>query len=80
MANNAKRDSNGTWRIQYRYTDWNGEKKKPKKRIKTKKEAEEWLAHFQYQHSSDPKMPLKDFYEIYIEDMSGRLKLSTIEK
>ncbi len=24
MASSAKRDPNGTWRIQYRYTDWTG--------------------------------------------------------
>ena len=47
MSCNAKKDPNGTWRIQYRWTDWTGEKKKSQKRgFKTKKEAEEWYAHF----------------------------------
>ncbi|MCR5778071.1 MAG: site-specific integrase [Lachnospiraceae bacterium] len=79
MASNAKRDPNGTWRIQYRYTDWKGVKKKSQKRgFKTKKEAEEWLAHFKYQQSSDPNMPLKDFWEIYMDDMKKRLKETTI--
>mgnify|MGYP002624386822 CR=1 FL=1 len=70
MASNAKRDPNGTWRIQFRYTDWTGTKRKSQRRgFKTKKEAEEWLAHFKYQQSSDPSMPLKDFWKIYMEDM-----------
>lgn len=43
MSCNAKKDPNGTWRIQYRWTDWTGTKKKSQKRgFKTKKEAEEW--------------------------------------
>ena len=47
MSCNAKKDPNGTWRIQYRWTDWTGAKKKSQKRgFKTKKEAEEWYAHF----------------------------------
>ena len=80
MASSAKRDPNGTWRIQYRYTDWTGKKRKSQKRgFKTKKEAEEWVAHFKYQQSSDPSMPLRDFWKIYMEDMSKRLKKTTIE-
>ena len=42
MSCSAKRDPNGTWHIQYRWTDWTGTKKKSQKRgFKTKKEAEE---------------------------------------
>lgn len=53
MSCNAKKDPNGTWRIQYRWTDWTGTKKKSQKRgFKTKKEAEEWYAHFMLQQSS----------------------------
>lgn len=59
MSCNAKKDPNGTWRIQYRWTDWTGTKKKSQKRgFKTKKEAEEWYAHFMLQQSSDPTMTL----------------------
>ena len=44
MSCNAKKDPNGTWRIQYRWTDWTGTKKKSQKRdFKTKKEAEEGM-------------------------------------
>lgn len=31
MSCNAKKDPNGTWRIQYRWTDWTGTKKKSQK-------------------------------------------------
>ena len=66
MSCNAKKYPNGTWRIQYRWTDWTGTKKKsPKRGFKTKKEAEEWYAHFMLQQSSDPTMTLADFWEIY---------------
>lgn len=69
MSCNAKKDPNGTWRIQYRWTDWTGTKKKSQKRgFKTKKEAEEWYAHFMLQQSSDPTMTLADFWEIYKAD------------
>ena len=33
MSCNAKKDPNGTWRIQYRWTDWTGTKKKSQKEI-----------------------------------------------
>ena len=79
MASSAKRDPNGTWRIQFRYTDWTGKKRKSQRRgFKTKKEAEEWLAHFKYLQSSDISMPLKDFWNIYIEDMGKRLNETTL--
>lgn len=74
MSCNAKKDPNGTWRIQYRWTDWTGTKKKSQKRgFKTKKEAEEWYAHFMLQQSSDPTMTLADFWEIhwYLEKNYG---------
>lgn len=62
MSCSAKRDPNGTWHIQYRWTDWMGTKKKSQKRgFKTKKEAEEWYAHFILQQTSDPTMTLNDF-------------------
>jgi integrase len=77
----AKKDKNGTWHIQYRWTDWTGTKRKSQKRgFKTKKEAEEWYAHFILQQSSDPTMPLKDFWVIYKEDMEKRLRKTTMKQ
>lgn len=81
MSCNAKKDPNGTWRIQYRWVDWAGTKKKSQKRgFKTKKEAEEWYAHFMLQQSSDPTMTLADFWEIYKADMEKRLRKTTMKQ
>ena len=81
MSCNAKKDPNGTWRIQYRWTDWTGAKKKSQKRgFKTKKEAEEWYAHFLLQQSSDPTMTPADFGEIYKADMEKRLRKTTMKQ
>lgn len=51
-----------------------------KKSFKTKKEAEEWYAHFVLQHSSDPTMTLADFWEIYKADMEKRLRKTTMKQ
>ncbi|MDD3417377.1 MAG: site-specific integrase [Lachnospiraceae bacterium] len=81
MSCSAKKDPNGTWHIQYRWTDWTGTKKKSQKRgFKTKKEAEEWYAHFILQQSSDPTMTLNDFWEIYRDDMKKRLRKTTMKQ
>lgn len=81
MSCSAKRDPNGTWHIQYRWTDWTGTKKKSQKRgFKTKKEAEEWYAHFILQQTSDPTMTLNDFWEIYKADMEKRLRKTTMKQ
>ena len=81
MSCSAKRDPNGTWNIQYRWTDWTGTKKKSQKRgFKTKKEAEEWYAHFILQQTSDPTMTLNDFWEIYKADMEKRLRKTTMKQ
>ena len=54
MSCSAKKDANGTWHIQFRYTDWAGNKHKSQKRgFKTKKEAEEWYHRFMLQQASD---------------------------
>jgi integrase len=79
MGCKAKKDHNGTWHIQYRWTDWTGKKRKSQKRgFKTKKEAEEWYAHFMLQQASDPSMTLNDFWIIYKEDMEKRLRKTTM--
>ena len=38
-----KEEKTNTWRVLYRYTDWNGERKQSQKRgFKTKREAQAW--------------------------------------
>ncbi len=81
MSCSAKKDPNGTWHIQYRWTDWAGVQRKSQKRgFKTKKEAEEWYAHFMFQQSTDPVMPFADFWEIYKADMERRLRKTTMKQ
>ena len=66
MSCSAKKDPNGTWRIQYRWTDWTGTKRKSQKRgFKTKKEAEEWYARFLLQNSYYPYLTLAYLCEFY---------------
>ena len=69
----------GKWLIQYRYTDWRGERKKSTKRgFATKREAEEWLRTFLTKQQADFTMTFADFLPIYYEDMSSRLRETTM--
>ncbi len=81
MSCSAKKDPNGTWRIQYRWTDWTGKHRKSQKRgFKTKREAEQWYANFLLQQSSDPSMTLESFWELYKDDMGKRLRKTTMKQ
>lgn len=69
----------GKWLIQYRYTDWQGNRKKSTKRgFKTKKEAEEWLRKFLMKQKADFNMKFEDFLRMYYEDMETRLREHTM--
>ena len=50
----AEKDKNtGKWLIQFRYTNWQGERKKTTKRgFNTKREAEEWVRSFLFSTSA----------------------------
>lgn len=76
----AQRDeASGKWKIQYRYTDWQGNNKKSTKRgFNTKREAEEWLRHFLTLKQSEFNMRFADFLELYYEDMEKRLREHTM--
>lgn len=69
------KEKNGTWRVLYRYTDWNGERKQTSKRgFPIKREAVAW-EHAQAQKlTSDLSMTFESFYECYETDMKARLK------
>lgn len=68
-----------TWYCKFYYQDYTGERKQKKKRgFKRQKDAKEWEMTFLTQNSSSLSMTFKDFTEIYFEDMSNRLKQSTI--
>lgn len=69
----------GKWLIQYRFTDWQGDRKKSTKRgFATKREAEEWLRQFLLSSSCDFNMKFEKFIDLYFKDCETRLKENTI--
>ena len=69
----------GKWLIQYRYTDWQGKRRKSTKRgFATKREAEEWLRNFLIKQKADFDMKFEDFWKIYCADMETRLREHTM--
>lgn len=76
----AEKDpKSGKWLIQYRYTDWQGNRKKSTKRgFTTKREAEEWLRNFLVTQQADFNMLFEDFLKIYYADMETRLREHTM--
>jgi integrase len=76
----AEKDpKSGKWLIQYRYTDWQGNRKKSTKRgFATKREAEEWLRKFLVTQQADFNMLFEDFLKIYYADMDTRLREHTM--
>ena len=69
----------GKWLIQYRYTDWQGKRRKSTKRgFATKREAEEWLRNFLITQKADFDMKFADFWKMYCADMETRLREHTM--
>ena len=64
-----KNKANGTWYVQFRYTDWKGERQQKLKRgFATKREAQEWERAFLTEKKADVTMPFKTFTELYEKD------------
>ena len=75
-----KDDKTGKWFAKFYYTDWQGiNKQKWKRGFATKKEALAFEREFLEKQACNPDMTFQSLYEIYIEDMEGRLKDSTIQ-
>ncbi len=73
-----KNEKNGTWFVQFRYTDWKGERQQKFKRgFATKKEAQEWEREFLMQKQADVSMAFDSFVELYEKDIRPRLKENT---
>lgn len=73
-----KEEKTNTWRVIYRYTDWNGERKQSQKRgFKTKREAQAWEREQLNKMGSDLDMTFKSFVEHYTKDMRVRIKENT---
>lgn len=73
-----KNSKNGTWYVQFRYSDWKGERKQKLKRgFATKHDALEWEREFLMQKCSDVTMTFESFTELYKRDIKPRLKENT---
>ena len=75
-----KDSKTGKWLVETWYKDWSGKRlHKTKRGFATKKEAAEWEKSFLNKAESSLSMKFKDFIDIYMKDMEGRLKITTIE-
>ena len=73
-----KDKKNGTWYVQFRYTDWKGERKQKLKRgFVTKREAQEWERQFLMSERADINMTFEQFAKLYEKDIKPKLKLNT---
>ena len=68
------------WRVIYRYTNWNGERKQTQKRgFATKREAQAWEHEAMLKQDANLDMTFESFFEIYKADKIKRLKVNTWE-
>ena len=73
-----KNKDNGTWYVQFRYTDWKGERQQKLKRgFATKREALEWERGFLMEKQADVNMTFESFVALYEKDIKPKLKLNT---
>ena len=73
-----KNKDNGTWYVQFRYTDWQGNRQQKLKRgFATKREAQEWEREFLLKKQADINMTLESFAQLYEKDVKPKLKLNT---
>ena len=77
MAAFKNRD-NGTWYVQFRYTDWKeARQQKLKRGFATKKEAQAWEREFLMEKQADINMSFESFVALYEKDIKPKLKLNT---
>ena len=73
-----KDKKNGSWYVQFRYTDRRGERQQKLKRgFATKKEAQAWEREFLMQKQADINMSFESFVALYEKDVKPKLKLNT---
>ena len=69
---------NGTWYVQFRYTDWRGERQQKLKRgFATKREAQAWERAFLMEKQADVNMSFDSFAKLYEKDVKPKIKLNT---
>lgn len=75
-----KDEKTGNWYVKCYYQDYTGTKKQKLKRgFKLQREAKEWERSFLEKMQGTPDMTFQALYDLYIEDMSHRLRASSIE-
>lgn len=75
----AYKEGNGTWTARVYYTNFYGERKQKNKRgFSTKREALEFEREFLSKCMFSVSMSFKSLYELYMEDLSHRLRLNTV--
>lgn len=68
-----------TWTVQIWYKDWQGQRRHTTKRgLRTRAEAQKFEADFIANHATDCTMPFARLAELYLEDTSHRLRLTTL--
>ena len=73
-----KNKNNGTWYVQFRYTDWKEDRQQKLKRgFATKKEALAWEREFLMEKQADINMTFESFVALYEKDVKPKLKLNT---
>lgn len=75
-----KDEQRNTYYVKTYYRDWNGKNKQKLKRgFKKQSEAKAWEREFLNKLQTNPDMPFATLVNLYLEDMSSRLRKSTIE-
>lgn len=75
-----KDEKTNTWYCKFYYVDWTGTRRQKMKRgFKLQREAKEWERNFLEKQSGSPDMTFQALYDLYLEDISSRLKESTVE-
>lgn len=75
-----KDNATGKWYCKCYYTDYTGAKKQKLKRgFKLQREAKEWERSFLEQQQGSPDMTFQTLYNIYIEDISHRLRQNSVD-
>lgn len=75
-----KDEKTGTWYCKFYYEDYTGTRRQKLKRgFKLQRDAKEWERAFLEKMQGTPEMTFQALYDIYIEDMSHRLRENSIE-
>ncbi len=73
-----KDNKKGTWYAQFRYTDWQGQRKgKMKRGFPTKKAAKEYEEEYLRTSASSPDMTMQSLCGLYLADLKARRKTNT---